>query len=64
MEEFEAQVGTKIDRYSHKFFPIGNLVFNSFVTGKSNQNWEKRRKFVTKYLAINYCSKYVPMMIE
>ena len=64
LDEFEKLVPSKIDRYHHRGLPIGYFLKGSLAVTRSTENWSIRRKEMIKKLAINNCSKYIPMMIE
>lgn len=54
----------KIDRFYHTLSPVAFITGDSFSVIPNNQNWFNRRKATMKILALNYVSKYIPMMIE
>ena len=64
LDEFEKLLPSKIDRYHHRGLPIGYFLKGSLAVQRSTENWSIRRKEMIKKLAINYCSKYIPMMIQ
>ena len=64
LDEMEKLIPSKIDRSAQIGLPIGNLLDGCLGVTYSDENWKSRRKEMTKTIGINFCSKYIPMMIK
>ena len=64
LDEFEQQVPSKIDRYSHKGDPLGNLGEGSFGLLETDWQWKERKSTAMRTIGVNQISKFIPMIIE
>ena len=64
INEFEKLVPSKIDRGGDNGSAVTRLVAGTFSFLQSKKQWDLRRKYMSKILAINYCSKYIGMMLQ
>ena len=64
LDEAEKLIPFKIDRDDMKGLPLENIIGGSFLLSRSDEKSALRRKQISKLLAINHSSQYIPLMIE
>lgn len=62
--ELEKLSPSKIDRTVNNMQPLINMFGDAFGFNPSNESWNERRTFIMKTIGINYCSKYIKLMLN